>query len=307
MPTPLAYFNGRLVSEHEISVPVWDTGFIQGVTVAEQMRTFKGKLFRLPQHIQRLGHSLEIVGIDLGAEFGKLAEIAEDLAARNHAMLAPGDDLVLSLFVTPGPYPTVAESPEPRPTIGMHTRPLPFHLWAGKYETGQRLMVSDVRQVPTSCWPVELKCRSRMHYYLADRQAQSLDPGARALLLDQQGRVMESSTANVVLYRRAEGLVLPQAEHILPGVSMGVLLELADRLGITCVHRDLSVDDVTSADEVLLCSTSPCLLPVVAVNRQPIGDGTPGPVFQRALLQWSQFAGLDIRSQAHRFARRGEA
>ncbi len=304
MPTPLAYFNGRLVPEHEICVPVWDAGFIQGVTVAEQMRTFKGKLFRLPQHLQRLGHSLEIVGIDLGAEFGRLAEAAEDLAARNHSLLAPEDDLVLSLFVTPGLYATVAASHEPRPTIGMHTHPLPFRLWADKYETGQRLMVSDVRQVPLNCWPAELKCRSRMHYYLADRQAQKLDPGSRALLLDQQNRVMEASTANVVLYRRAEGLVLPQAEHILPGVSMGVLLELADRLDIPCVHRDLSVDDVTSADEVLLCSTSPCLLPVVAVNRQPISDGTPGPVFKRALSQWSQFIGVDIQAQAHRFALR---
>ena len=70
---PLAYRNGRFLAADELHIPYWDAGFIQGVTVAEQLRTFGGKLFRLADHLQRLRHSLEIVGIDLGEEFARLA------------------------------------------------------------------------------------------------------------------------------------------------------------------------------------------------------------------------------------------
>ena len=277
---PLAYRNGRFLAAEDLHIPYWDAGFIQGVTVAEQLRTFGGKLFRLADHLQRLRHSLEIVGIDLGEQFAQLAPAAEELAAHNHRLLEPGDDLILALFVTPGAYATFVPPHEAVPLVAMHTHPLPFHVWCQKYEQGQRLRVTDVEQVPTSCWPAELKCRSRMHYYLADRRAHQAEPGSRALLLDQQGRVMEASTANVVLYHTHEGFVSPPVEHILPGVSMRVLMELAPDLGVPFGHRDVSVEDVAAADEVVLCSTSMCLLPVVALNGKPIGDGRPGEAFR---------------------------
>lgn len=300
----LAYRNGRFVAAEELQIPYWDAGFIQGVTVAEQLRTFHGKLFRLADHLQRLRHSLEVVGVELGEQLDRLASAAEELAAHNHRLLAPGDDLVLALFVTPGAYSTFVPPHEAAPLVGMHTHPLPFHLWSGKYQQGQRLRVTDVEQVPASCWPAELKCRSRMHYYLADRQAHQAEPGARALLLDRHGRVMEASTANVVVYRAQDGFVSPPAEHILPGVSMRVLMELAHELEIPFVHRDLSVEDVAQADEVVLCSTSMCLLPVVTLNGRPIGSGQPGLAFRRALDAWSRLVGLDIEEQSRRFQHR---
>ncbi len=309
MSEPLAYLNGQLIPASQAAVPVYDTGFVQGVTVAEQLRTFRGKLFRLDHHIQRLAHSLEIVGIQSEVGLPQLAEAAQDLVARNHALLADGDDLGLSMFITPGMYPTFSSMAEllpsrAGPTVCMHTYLLPFHLWADLYERGQSLVITDVEQVPAACWPPELKCRSRMHYYLADRQARLIEPGSRALLLDAHGQVSESSTANVVIYRRDEGLTSPPREKILPGISMAVLEELAAALNIPFVQHDLSPDDVAAADEVILSSTSPCLLPVVRLNGRPIGSGTPGDVFRSLLAAWSQLVGVDIAAQAARFGHR---
>jgi branched-subunit amino acid aminotransferase/4-amino-4-deoxychorismate lyase len=190
------------------------------------------------------------------------------------------------------------------PLVCMHTYPLPFHLWADKYRVGQALVVTDVQQVPLACWPVELKCRSRMHYYLADLQARRIEPGARAVLLDAAGHVLEASTANLCTFRRDEGLVSPPKEKILPGVSIAVIIELARGLQIPFVHRDLTVDELLRADEVLLCSTSPCVWPVLRLNGQAIGGGTPGETFQRLLSAWSELVGLNIQAQAERFAQR---
>ena len=215
MTEPVALLNGEFIPARELTVPVYDAGFMQGVTVSEQLRTFHGSLFRLDQHLERLNNSLTIVGLEHEVEIARLAEWAVELVARNHPLLDQGDDLGLSLFVTPGPYATLAPAGAQGATIGMHTFPIPFHQWVNLYDQGQPLEVTDIRQVPAACWPTELKCRSRMHYYLADLHARRKDRGARALLLDASGYVNEASTANIVIYRRDEGLVSPPREKIL--------------------------------------------------------------------------------------------
>ena len=305
MSEPIAYFSGSFVKANELVIPVTDAGFVQGVTVAEQLRTFGGKLFRLEKHLERLAHSLEIVGVDLGMPLAEIGRLAEEVTARNHALLDPADDLGLSIFVTPGTYSAYsAAQATSGPTLGIHTYPLPFQLWHDKYERGQSLVVSSVRQVPTACWPAELKCRSRMHYYLADKEAREREAGARALLLDESGQVVEASTANVLIFVDGQGLVSPPREVILPGVSVGMLEELAAALKIPFIHRRLEPADIAAAGEVLLCSTSPCVWPVTRLNGQPIRDGRCGPVVKALLDAWSQRVGVDIAAQAARFSSR---
>jgi branched-subunit amino acid aminotransferase/4-amino-4-deoxychorismate lyase len=304
----LAYLDGRWLPLREAAVSVLDGGFVQGTTVAEQLRTFRGRLFELPAHVARLARSLEIIGLAPPLPLEEIGQIATDLAAQNAKLLEADDDQNVTIFVTPGPYTAYAEvAGRQGPTLGIHTQPLPFSQWAGKYETGERLVVSDVRQVPAACWPSELKCRSRMHYYLADRQARQRDPRARALLLNERGVVTEASTANVLVVRRDEGLVSPRKVDILPGVTMAVVASLAERLGLPWVERDVTVADVVTAEEVLLCSTSPCVLPVTAVDGRPIGGGVPGPVWQQLISAFSERVGLDIVAQARRCAARRAA
>jgi branched-subunit amino acid aminotransferase/4-amino-4-deoxychorismate lyase len=313
MNQPIAFFNGQWISASAAAISLDDAGFVQGTAVAEQLRTFGGKLFRLREHLARLAYSLEIVSVEPGMTLDELAGIAEELAARNHALLPPGDDLGLSIVVTPGVYPTFAPPaqgdspisvdteigtvPQPRPIVCLHTYRLPFHLWVKKYREGQRLVTTGVEQVSQRCWPPALKCRSRMHYYLADRQAAAIDPQARALLLDAQGFVVEASTANVLIYR-GKGLLSPPLSKILHGISLSVVTELAGQLGIPFTERDLTIDDLSAADEVLLTSTSVCILPVTQLNGRPIGAGRPDRTFSELMRAWSALVGLDIIAQA---------
>jgi branched-chain amino acid aminotransferase len=186
--------------------------------------------------------------------------------------------------------------------VCVHGFPLPFGTWAARYEQGVHLCVTDVRQTPANCWPPELKCRSRMHYYLADREAARRFPGSRAVLLDQRGFVGEASTANIVCWFAGRGLVTPRQEGVLPGVSQAFLFGLADELGIARSEADLRPEELAAADEVLLTSTSVCVLPVVRVDDRPVGAGAPGPVYRRLLAAWSDRVGVDVAAQAQRFA-----
>jgi branched-subunit amino acid aminotransferase/4-amino-4-deoxychorismate lyase len=304
MPEPLAFLNGQFVPAGSLVVPVYDTGFVLGATVTEQLRTFGGRLFKLDDHFARLKHSLEVIELELPHSVPALGKAAEHLASENHKLLKPGDDLGLAIFATPGAYPSLAEGRQSGPLVAMHTFRLAFDRWAAMYDGGCRLVTTPIVQVPRECWPAELKCRSRMHYYLADLAAHKEDPQARAILLDRRGHVAETATANVLAYRRGEGLVSPPRETILPGISLMFIHELCDALEIPCVERDLRVDDLLTADEVLLTSTPNCLLPVVRMNGSPIGNGRPGELFHKLLRAWNDIVGLDIAAQARQFARR---
>lgn len=302
---PLAYLNGRFLPAEQLALSVIDAGFVLGATVTEQVRTFAGRLFRLEAHLDRLWRSLETVGMDPGLSRQQMAEVATELVAHNHRLLQPGDDLGLSIFVTPGPYVGYAgRSVEIRPTVCLHTYPLGFGLWAAKYQRGESLWISSVCQVDRACWPPALKCRSRMHYYLADREAAQNEPGSRAVLLDREGFVTETAIANIVLYRAGEGLLSPPVERILPGISLEVVFQLAGRLGVPTGFRGLRPEDLTSADEIMITSTPFCLLPVTRLQGQPVGTGQPGPLYQKLLQAWSQEVGVDIANQAAQFATR---
>jgi branched-chain amino acid aminotransferase len=298
METIWAYLNGRWISSAQLAISVDDVGFLLGATITERLRTFGGRVFRLEVHLDRLRRSLDIVGLDSNHITAQIAEAVPEFLERNRSQLPPDDDWSILAFATPG----IAGSG--RPTVCVHGYPLQFQLWASRYTEGLPVVISDVRQIPPQSLPPELKCRSRMHFYLADQQAAAAEPGARAILLDEDGHVAEATSANVIVYRAAEGLVSPPTEHILIGVSLGVVQELAASLNVPFAMRPLTPDELRSADEAMLASTSICLLPIIACDGQPIGGRRPGPVFRRLLAAWSGLAGLDIAAQAQQCAAR---
>ncbi|MGL4515039.1 MAG: aminotransferase class IV [Lacipirellulaceae bacterium] len=287
--TRLAYFNGEWRADAGLAVPVEDPGFALGVTITERLRTFGGRVWRQAEHFRRLRRSAEIVGID-PAVADELDAAVTEWVTRHEPLCEADDDWAIVAFATPGVGGV--------PTRCVHGFPLPFAGWAHQFAEGVSVWLADARQTPDNCWPAELKCRSRMHYYLADQQAGRREPGARAILLDQEGYVGEASTANVAVWIDGEGIVAPRREKVLPGVSVAVLKELAEAHGVPYAERDLTWDEFREADEAWLASTSVCLLPIVRCDGRPVGAGRPGPVYTRMLGAWSDLVGLDIASQA---------
>lgn len=293
-----AYFSGNWIPDTQLAIGVDDVGFLLGATVTERLRTFKGQVFRLDQHMSRLRHSLEIVGLDADDITAQVAAAIPEFVERNRSQLPADDDWSIVAFATPG----VGGSGQP--TVCVHGYPLPYARWAAQYEDGVRIVISDVRQIPPQSMPPELKCRSRMQFYLADHRAAEAQPGARAVLLDEDGYIAEATTANVFIYREGEGLVSPPPKHILFGVSLGVVQELAAKLNIPFVTRNLTVEELRTANEAMLTSTSVCLLPIIECDGQPIGSGKPGPIYRRLLAAWSDLVGVDIAEQSRRGAAR---
>lgn len=301
MAEPIAYWDGTWIPRSQLTIPLNDAGFVLGTTIAEQCRTFNGKVFRLDHHLDRLWKSLEIVDVQSPESRESLIDVIRQVIEHNFPLLPSGADLGITIFITPGSMDQLYR-PHKTGRLAVHTQMVAFDSFARLYEEGQSLIVPKTRQIPVECWPRELKVRSRVHYYVADLEAKRQDPSARAVLLDQDGYVMEATTANIAKYHPDTGLELPPADLVLPGISIATLEMLADEMAIPVTHRQLTPEDFATADEVLLTSTSPCIVPCNQWNGKPISVGKPGPIFKRLIAAWEEMVGVDIRKQAERFA-----
>ena len=300
MPEPLAYLNGRISPVSQTSLPISDMGVVMGAAITEMARTFRHECFRLSEHIDRLFRSLKYVGFDVDLTRESLADLVLELLEHNGRLIPPHHDLGVSMFITAGTSALYAGfegmATHKKPTVCVHTFPLPFELWAEKYTSGQHVVTPSIRHLPPECLDPKIKSRSRMHWYLADEQARLVDPKAIALLLDRQDNITETSTANFFIVRSGK-ILTPYGRNTLQGISQSVVAELAEQLDVRCEQQDFQTYDVFNADEAFTSSTPYCILPVTRVNQRRIGDGRVGPVYSDLLKLWNRLAGFDIVEQ----------
>lgn len=297
MPEPLAYLNGQILPQSQASLPFHDAGLIYGAVVTDLVRTFKYRPFRLADHVARFRQSCRSAHIPQPVPDEEVTEIAQHLIVRNSDMMKPGLDLALVMFATPGPinyYAGIEAGGESGPTLVMHTFPLPFARYLRFLKEGVRLFVPSVRHLPVECVDPRIKQRSRMHWWLAEQEAFRADPGSMALLLDANGYVTETASANIVVVRK-NIILIPPRSSVLGGVSLQVVEELCGELGRAVAEQPLTLYDLLSAEEVFVTCTTYCLAGVSKVNGIPIP--WPGPIFMRLVEAWNQRVGFDIHHQ----------
>lgn len=295
---PLAYFNGKFLPARELAIPIHDAGFVMGATVTDLVRTFHHRLFRLADHLARFRQSCERARIPQPVPDDELTRIAERLVEQNASSLPAEADLALVLLATPGPVGWYGGLPgsagDGPPSLGMHSFPLPFARYRKLFTEGAHLAVSSVRHAPMDTLDPRIKMRSRIFWWIADREVQEREPGASALLLDHDGLVTETAAANLLVVQG--GVVrTPSRYRVLNGVSLNVVEELCRELRIPFEERPLEIVDCQTAEEAMLSCTSYCLAPVRRIDGFDLR--CPGPVFERLLQKWSEQVGLDIRNQ----------
>ncbi len=305
MSEPIAYLNGTWVPFSEAKLSVADLGIVQAATVTEMIRTFGHQPFRVEQHLTRLRHSLRATGIAEPTLVASLPDIINHITRENASLVPADHDLGIVIVITAGLQPMyvgTSATPAGGPTICVHTFPLPFKRWADRYDTGVHLIVPSVRAMPPAVINPHIKYRSRLHWFLADREVRSTDPSAMALLADEQDHLTETNSGNLILFD-GESLLTPRDDRVLPGISQDVIFELAESNGIRRQQRDLCVEDAHAAAEAFVSSTTYCLLPVTRVNDRAIGAGTVGPLFQQLAKDWSVLVQTDIIAQAQQAGR----
>ena len=297
MTEPLAFLNGRLVPQAQASLPLNDAGFVYGATVTDLVRTFRHRLYRWPDHLARFRHGCAAADLAVPFDDDAVTHHANELVAHNASLIGPDADLALVLLATPGPvgfYLGQDVATNELPTFAMHTFPLPFARYRPWIEKGVSLVTPSVRQVPAACVDPRIKQRSRMHWWLAEREVRRTHPGAVALLLDLEGGVTETASSNLLIVKN-RAIVSPPRESILDGISLRVVSELCARLGVCFEFRRLTLEDCYTANEALVTCTSYCIAGVRRINERQIG--WPGPMLQQLVAAWSGEVGVEIHRQ----------
>ena len=107
------------------------------------------------------------------------------------------------------------------------------------YQTGIHVVTARVRHQPPECMDPKLKVRSRLYWFIADKEAQLVDPKATALVLDLDGNIAECHGSNFLIVQ--DGAVLsPTTRNMLEGVTWRTTLELAEKVGIPVEIRDIT-------------------------------------------------------------------
>jgi branched-subunit amino acid aminotransferase/4-amino-4-deoxychorismate lyase len=286
MPEPLAYLNGRFIPQSQLSIPVSDAGFVFGATATEFVRTYRGQLFRLNDHIERFRQTCELCRIPLGPSYAALKLAAVRLAESNWS--GGGNELALIMFATPGGLPHYG-GPAAGPTLAMHTFPLAMERYERLFTEGARLVVPAIRNV-TAIDP-RAKMRSRMHWWIAEQQAKEIDPQAWALLLDADGYVTETAAANILIVSKGT-VVSPPSKSILNGITLRLAREHCRHLAIPFAERSLTLAECQSADEAFLTGTAFGIAGVKSIDGVEIE--WPGPLTGQLQATFSKQVGLDI-------------
>ena len=295
MNGPIAYLDGDFIPLSEARISVLDQGFTMGVHAMELTRTFGRKLFRLDDHLTRLYRTLHTMRLDPGISRQQMARLSHETVERNAEHFEPRDELGLVHFVTPGTTPSYTDVPRDRivPTFGMHTFSLNLAGFAEKYEKGIHVVTARIRHQPPQCMDPKLKVRSRLYWFIADHEAQLVDPDATAMVLDLDGNIAECHGSNFLIVQNGE-IHSPTTRNMLEGITWKTTLELAEKLGIKVVLRDITPHEAYNAQEAFITSSGCCTMPVTRIDTIQVGDGRPGPVVRRLLEAWSELAGYDI-------------
>ena len=297
---PLVYLRGALTPASQAHIEIYDAAVVLGATVTDLERTFNQQLYRLEEHIERFYRSCKYARIQPPISRDETVRVARDLVANNAQLVEPGRELALVQFISPGEFKVYAGAAggpgDMEPTYCMHTFPLPLHYWKYYYTDGIHVVTPSIRHVPPQCVDPKIKCRSRMHWWLADQETHLVDPKAITLCLDLDGNITETSGSNFLIYTNGQ-IISPSPRNIMRGISITTVAEIAAEIGTPFVERDYQVHDVMNADEAYLASTPYCLAPVTKINGVPLGDGKSGPMLEKILDVWSSRVGVDIAEQ----------
>jgi branched-chain amino acid aminotransferase len=293
----IAYHNGRFVPEREVLVPFRDRGFKYGDAVFDTTRTFGHRIFKLPEHVERLYRSLRYLRIDPGLAPNALIGITEEVVRRNLPLLEPDEDYWVTQRVSRGLDPSEqAIWPQSGPTVIVECVPLPLRERAALYRDGIRVLVPSVRRAPPDALSPRVKTHNYLNLIAGNLEIKARDPEAWAVLLDGQGNLAEGLGSNIFVVQHRT-IYTPREQLVLAGISRETVIALAREGGLSVVEKDLDLFDAYNADEIFLTSTSLCICPVRSVNDVAVGGQIPGPVTRQLTEAYCRLVDFDFVSQ----------
>lgn len=269
MAESICYLDGVFKPLGEAQVSVLDRGFIFGDGVYEVVPVFDRVAFCPQRHHRRLTRSLAAVGIPACVSAQEFDTILSRLIEDNE-----GGNFALYLQITRG-----VGTRQHAPPADMV--PTVFAMVSStEAADDESSAISAVTREDFRWGRCDIKSTSLVANVLLRGEAQR--DGAEEAILIRDGAVTEGAASNVFVVAGGVVKTPPHSEHILPGVTRDLLVELLARSDIVIMETGISRHDLHAADEIWLTSSSREMSAVGRLDAEPIGNGKPGPVFAAA-------------------------
>lgn len=276
------YINGKFFAKEDAKVSVYDHGLLYGDGIFEGIRCYSGKVFRLEEHLERLYQSARAIMLEIPISPQKMADDIYETLRRNNFQ-----DAYIRLVVTRGagslgldPFKTSD------PQVIIITDKIALYP-PEYYEKGLELITAaTIRNHPAALSP-RIKSLNYLNNIMA--KMEGLQAGCvEALMLNHKGELAECTGDNIFLVRKGRLQTPPIDAGILEGVTRNAVIELADQMGIPCDQIPLTRHDVFIADECFLTGTAAEVIPVVKLDKRPIGAGSVGPLTQQLIVAFKK-------------------
>ena len=258
----MVFLNGEFVEEEKAQVSIFDRGFLYGDGLFETLRVVAGRPFRWKQHGERFEHGADFLNIRLPFDREAQRRVANELLERNgvkEGMLR----ITLSRGAGPRGYSVRgAESP----TFAMTVQAAPRH--DGREQSNLRLVQSSVR-IPTQTPWSAFKTANRLPQILARTQADGAGVD-EALVLNERGEVVEATAANL-FWIEDDTLCTPSLESgALPGITRGIVLELARNLKIPAREASAQRERLLAAEGIFLTNSGAGIVDAAELDAVPL-------------------------------------
>ncbi len=281
------YIDGKFYPKAEAKISVFDHGFLYGDGIFEGIRLYKGCVFRLDEHLERLEMSAKAICLNLPWSRQQIADIVCESCRRNQLT-----DGYIRLVISRG-FGDLGLSPKNCPTPSIICIADSIKLYPEEfYSTGMKIITAPTRRISPAALPPMIKSLNYLNNIMAKMEAQQ-HGFHECLMLNEQGYVSECTGDNVFLIHKGKMYTPASHSGALVGITRQVALEIANSLKIPTVETNLTRYDVWNADECFLTGTAAEVIPVIEVDARTIGTGKPGLITGKILAEFRKKASIE--------------
>ncbi len=256
-----ACLNQELLPLENTFLHVSDLSIQRGYGVFDYFKCQNGRPVFLEDYIVRFYTSAELMELPVPVSATELKATIFDLIQKN-SLSSSGVKIILT-----GGYSANGFNPG-KPNLLLIEQPLSLPTQA-QVENGIKVISHDfVREMPAA---------KTINYTMGIRLIKKINAsGAEDVLYHQNGTVSEFPRCNFFIVREDDTVVTPSRD-VLHGITRKHVLELAGQM-YRAEEGTVTLDDIATAKEAFLTSTTKRILPVVQVDAIVIGNNKPGPV-----------------------------
>ncbi|MBP2637821.1 MAG: dat [Firmicutes bacterium] len=265
---PIGLLDGKIIDLNENVVPMEDRGHQFGDGVYEVTRVYNGHCFALKPHMDRLYRSLRELTIPAVYTYEELAEFHELLIKESGIT-----DGAIYLQITRGVAPRAHGFPETVvPRLTMSIRPGSATPSKNVLEGGKGLLIPDERWL--RC---DIKSLNLLGNVMGKQKAK--DAGCVEGIQVRDGIVTEGTSSNFFVVKDEVVWTHPRCNLILTGITRTILIDkILPDLGLVLVEKKFDEAFAKSAQEAFITGTNSEIIPILALSRQPVGNGSIGPI-----------------------------